>query len=347
MLQSLVRQLRRLTGAVGIQETLASMHHARDQAERRTDEQFRAVTSQLAEARQAIEELAARTFPSPQPLEQGQGPVFLPGTEGTPSMVALPSGAKGLFVPLDHQDVVHSRPSDFVYSAVQAVLEADLPGIEAFLAEIRPFLDHPTLAAVTDGPLGPTDPYWNNGFFSGDDARSAFAVVAARRPGQVIEIGSGNSTRFFRRAIDTCSPETRLISIDPQPRADIQGIATEIIRTSVLDAPLDLFRGMQAGDVLFHDGSHITFNGVDTVRLFLEILPVLPPGVLVHVHDITLPFEYPSVFTERAYSEQYMLAAALLNGGHWRTRLPVQWLHARGQLAHGGVSFWMERPAIG
>lgn len=346
-MRSLVRQFRRLTGAVGIQETLGAMHHARDLAELRLDEQLQAVTGRLAETQQAIEALASRIPTTSEPPEQAQGAVFLPGTDGTPSMVALASGAKGLFVPLDHEHVVHSRPHDFVYSAVRAVMEADLPGIQAFLAEIRPFLDHPMLSSVTDEPLGPTDPYWNNGFFSGDDARSAFAVVAARRPRQVIEIGSGNSTRFFRRAIDSCSPATRLVSIDPQPRADIQGIATEIIRTSVLDAPLELFRTMQAGDVLFHDGSHITFNGVDTVRLFLEILPVLPPGVLVHVHDITLPFEYPAVFSERAYSEQYMLATALLNGGHWRTRLPVNWLHSRGQLRHGGVSFWMERPAIG
>jgi hypothetical protein len=100
---------------------------------------------------------------------------------------------------------------------------------------------------------------------------------------------------------------------------------------------------LKAGDILFHDGSHLTFNGADTVRLFLEILPALQAGVLVHIHDINLPFEYTSDFLRRGYSEQYMLATALLFGTAWQVRLPVAWLHTRGRLAHGGVSFWMER----
>lgn len=360
MLQSIARQVRRLTGAIGIQETLAGMHRMREAADTRMADQLRTVTTLLTETRQEmavleqrVESTARQTVSElndrlaafqPQPPAEPSA-TFLPGTAGTPSMVGLPSGAKGLFVPLDHEHIVHSRTGDFVYESVRALFDDQRAEIDAFLAEIAPFLNHPTLDAVTDEADGPTKPYWNNGYFTGDDARAAFAIVAARRPAQVVEIGSGNSTRFFRRAIDVCSPDTRLVSIDPEPRADIQGIATEIIRASVLDAPLDLFRAMQPGDVLFHDGSHVTFNGVDTVRLFLEILPVLPVGVLVHLHDITLPFEYPAVFTERAYSEQYMLAAALLNGGHWRVRLPVRWLHARGMLPDGGVSFWMERQA--
>jgi hypothetical protein len=84
-------------------------------------------------------------------------------------------------------------------------------------------------------------------------------------------------------------------------------------------------------------------NGTDTVRLFLEILPRLRPGVVIHVHEIALPWEYPTAFDGRGYSEQYMLAAALLFSNAWEILAPVNYLCAAGRLRRGGMSFWMRR----
>ena len=100
---------------------------------------------------------------------------------------------------------------------------------------------------------------------------------------------------------------------------------------------------LEPGDILFHDGSHITLNGTDTVRLFLEILPRLKPGVLVHVHDIMLPREYPDSFFGRGYSEQYMLAATLLFGPDFEVLAPISYISGTMGLDPGGVSFWMRK----
>jgi hypothetical protein len=164
-----------------------------------------------------------------------------------------------------------------------------------------------------------------------------------RNAARIVEIGSGNSTKFFRKAITDGALRTRLISIDPEPQADISHVADEIIRTPVQDVSLDLFRSMSAGDILFYDGSHLCFHGSDVPHFFLRILPVVAPGVLVHVHDISLPDEYPEHFDSRYYNEQYVLAGFLLYNSEWIPALPVHYLYTQGLLPSDGGSFWMER----
>ena len=75
---------------------------------------------------------------------------------------------------------------------------------------------------------------------------------------------------------------------------------------------MTLFDELEAGDFLFFDGSHHTFMNSDVVTLWLDILPRLKPGVVVHIHDIFMPYDYPSDWVERHYTEQYLLAVALL-----------------------------------
>jgi len=104
-----------------------------------------------------------------------------------------------------------------------------------------------------------------------------------------------------------------------------------------------LFRTLESGDILFHDGSHLVFNGTDTTHLFLEILPIVASGVIVHIHDISLPSEYLESFDFRGYNEQYMLAAFLLGGSDWEVLLPLSYLNAINVIGGGGMSFWMRK----
>ena len=248
-----------------------------------------------------------------------------------------------LYVPLDYPGIVQSRPPEFTYPAVTARLERDAAATTAFLERIAPFTTDAALAGIGHAQTDAVEPFWGNGFFSGDDARIAYGYIATGQARLVIEIGSGNSTKFLRRAITTHQTATRILSIDPEPRAEITDVVDEVIRSSVLDVDLKVFDRLEAGDVLFWDGSHLVFNGTDTVRLFLEVLPALRPGVVVHVHDICLPREYVASFDWRGYNEQYMLAAALLFGDQWEVLAPVHHLYSTGRLAQGGVSFWMRR----
>lgn len=158
------------------------------------------------------------------------------------------------------------------------------------------------------------NPYWQNPMFSGIDAVSLYCTLAIYSPKRYIEIGSGHSTRFARLAIRNNNLPTRVISIDPTPRAAIAALVDEHIQQPLESADLSIFQTLESGDVLFIDNSHRVFMNSDATVTFLEILPRLKHGVLVHLHDIALPYDYPPQWQHRFFSEQYMLAVQLLSG---------------------------------
>ena len=160
----------------------------------------------------------------------------------------------------------------------------------------------------------PEAPFWNNTWFTGLDAASLVAFLLARKPKRYIEIGSGFSTRFCRRAVRDGRLATTITSLDPQPRAGIDGLCDNIIRRPLENCDLTLFDQLEPGDIVFFDGSHRALPNSDVTVFFLEVLPRLKPGVLIQVHDIFLPDDYPPAWNKRAYSEQYLLAAMLLFG---------------------------------
>jgi hypothetical protein len=155
------------------------------------------------------------------------------------------------------------------------------------------------------------EPFWSNGFFTGLDAASAYGILATHRPRRFLEVGSGFSTRVARRALRDQGLATRITSIDPSPQSAIDPLCDVVIRKPLQEADTSLFDELEAGDVLFFDGSHYAFMSSDVVVLWVEIVPRLKPGVLIHVHDIFLPYDYPPDWVERYYSEQYLLAVAL------------------------------------
>ena len=244
---------------------------------------------------------------------------------------------------------VRPREAAYVYAHIEALLAAHMAAYSSLIETLGPLLSCAALDAVPDEPRSETEPHWNNGYFTAVDARVAYALTAARRPRRIVEIGSGNSTRFFRKAIAEHGFDCRLTAIDPNPRAAIGGVADEVIAESVLDTGLERFAALEANDILFVDGSHLALNGTDTTRIFLEVLPLIRPGVVVHIHDICLPFEYSALFTERMYAEQYLLACTLMDSAKWRPLLPVHYLDSKGRFAAiaspGAVntSFWMVR----
>jgi hypothetical protein len=158
----------------------------------------------------------------------------------------------------------------------------------------------------------PSLPYWNNGYLPGLDMIALYTLLAELKPGKYIEIGSGNSTRVAHLCKKDQNLSTQIISIDPQPRNEIDHLADEIIRSPLENTSLNLPEVLNPGDILFVDNSHRILPNSDSMVFFMEILPRLKPGVIVHLHDIYLPYDYPQEFCERFYSEQYGLAIWLL-----------------------------------
>lgn len=182
----------------------------------------------------------------------------------------------------------------------------------------------PDLATIPDSedPAHPERPWWDNAWFFSGDAGMLCAQLARRRPARLLEIGSGMSTRFARWAINRFATGTHLHSIDPEPRAAIDSLCDQITRTPLEAADPALFTALQAGDFLFFDGSHRSFQNSDVTVFFTEILPELASGIIVHIHDIFLPYDYPPDWLGRLYNEQYLLAALLLAG---QTRYEIVW----------------------
>jgi hypothetical protein len=160
------------------------------------------------------------------------------------------------------------------------------------------------------------EPFWINQWIPSLDGIALYALLAINKPKLFLEVGSGNSTKFARKAILDHHLNTKIVSIDPCPRAEINAICDEVIRKPVEDVDVCMFDRLDANDILYIDNSHRVFMNSDVTMMFLDVLPRLRPGVLVEIHDITLPYDYPTEWVNRYYSEQYVLAAYLLAKGN-------------------------------
>lgn len=157
-----------------------------------------------------------------------------------------------------------------------------------------------------------SEPFWENGFLAALDAAALSYFLASSSPSVYLEIGSGESTKFARATIARHRLKTKIVSIDPQPRAEVESLCDTSLRQGLETVPAGTFSDLQPGDVVFFDGSHRVGMNSDVTVFFLEVLPALPPGVLIQIHDIYWPDDYPLEWVERRYSEQYMLGACLI-----------------------------------
>jgi predicted O-methyltransferase YrrM len=198
----------------------------------------------------------------------------------------------------------------------------DMPGVEfdldaqlAFVREIAPALEPPP---------GYT---YDNEFFGAVDADLLDAIVRWARPARVLELGSGFSSVLIDGALPA---ESAYEVVDPEPSPHLPARA-RLHRTRTQDAPLELFTSLRAGDVLFADTTHTVKLGSDVVRLVLEILPRLAPGVIVHLHDIYRPFPYPRmIFELGSYWQEHELVQALLcENPRWEVLCAAHALHRR------------------
>lgn len=167
---------------------------------------------------------------------------------------------------------------------------------------------------VTTGD--PHEFYFDNPAFSGTDALVLYCMVRHFRPRSIVEVGSGHSTRISALAA-TRNGDTSLTCIEPFPDHALRNLpgVSRLINKRVQEVELDLFQALRPNDILFIDTTHVVSIGGDVPFLFLEVLPRLQPGVMVHVHDIFLPREYPRTWImdyHWFWSEQYLLHSFLL-----------------------------------
>jgi hypothetical protein len=248
---------------------------------------------------------------------------------------------------------------------------APMPGLELELDRQLEWLKQlaPAMAEL-DAPLAPPEPgtavdgfHLANPMFGPMDAYVLYAVVRDLRPRRVLELGSGYSTLVIERALgaNAASGSARSAHevVDPHP-SELLGRATRSLTVraeSAAATPEEMFTSLAAGDLLFVDTSHVVVPGGEVVRLVLELLPALAPGVTVHFHDIYRPFEYPRALYDvfgLHWQEQYLLQAFLAfnpgfevlcaNQALWRLRRErIESLLPSQQLVAEPSSLWFVR----
>ena len=236
------------------------------------------------------------------------------GRENIDDIVAASSD--GRLITLDYPIHPVARPYEKTRGGKKIItlLEAGRQRYAAALNEISAFSNN-----FNQIPLEETEskaaPFWNNGMFPGLDAAYLYTQIRTRKPKVYLEVGSGNSTKFARKAISDGGLCTKIISIDPFPRAEIDEICDMVIRKPFETlSEEDYLEHLSSGDIVFIDNSHRCFQSSDVTVFFTEMLPALPQGILYGLHDIYIPLDYPEQLISRFYNEQYMLLAYLLGG---------------------------------
>lgn len=217
---------------------------------------------------------------------------------------------RGFFIPYRYADTVTATQP--AYAVLEACFLEARPKFRGVLDQIDGYAAD--LLRIVAEAAPPPAPRFDQSWFPTLDAAAAYSIVRRHRPRRIVEVGSGHSTRFLCRAAADAGLDTEITAIDPQPRAVLQGLPVRFMPAVVQSADPALFSALEAGDILFVDSSHILMPGTDVDWLFNRVLPALPAGVVLHIHDIFLPDDYPPDWQWRGYNEQQLLGPMLAGG---------------------------------
>ncbi|WP_431236996.1 class I SAM-dependent methyltransferase [Mycolicibacterium aichiense] len=234
----------------------------------------------------------------------------------------------GVFPVRDHyyEPAFHNAPIRELLSK-----DRDLPGIDWNTAGQLKLLNSFSYGhELQDVPLKQVNGdefYMENLTFESGDAEYWYSMIRHAKPRRIVEIGSGFSTRMARRALAAnrrTDPayECEHILIEPYENEWLEQIdGVTVIREKVEDCDVSIFKDLAANDILFIDSSHIIRPHGDVVFEYLQLLPQINDGVIVHIHDIFSPKNYPApwvVDQVKFWNEQYLLEAFLTSNSDWK-----------------------------
>lgn len=219
--------------------------------------------------------------------------------------------------------------------------ERNLPGIDWRVSDQLKMLKTLTFSGELTGILqgktkeNPLEFHLDNGSFESGDAECWYQIIRANKPKRIIEIGSGNSTLMAIKAIKKNQSEQlnytcEHICIEPYEMPWLEQMDITIIREKVEDMDLSFFSQLKENDILFIDSSHVIRPQGDVLFEYLELLPSLNKGVIVHIHDIFSPRNYLKSWLQddvKFWNEQYLVEAFLSNNDSWEIIASLNFLH--------------------
>ncbi|HAV29630.1 MAG TPA: class I SAM-dependent methyltransferase [Saprospirales bacterium] len=228
-------------------------------------------------------------------------------------------------------------PHKQLYDIIDAERNTYRALIDAALSNQNEIAEIQDSSKVTDSKL----PGWNNGFLPGLDIIAIYTMISYYKPKRYVEVGSGNSTKVAFKVKQEQHNSLEITSIDPMPRAEIDQLADVVIRKPFEDIDYQKVLNLEAGDILFIDNSHRILPNSDSMVFYMEIFPQLNKGVIVHIHDIYLPYDYPQFMCDRFYTEQYGLAMYVMaNPQRYKTIFPCYFVSEDEELAKQLEPIW-------
>lgn len=214
-----------------------------------------------------------------------------------------------------------------------------LPGVDwndrEQLSLLEQFDFNEELNFIPINKVGELDFYVNNPAFTSGDAEYFYNLIRLKKPTKIYEIGSGYSTLLAAKAInqnkiDDSSYQCKHVCIEPYEMPWLEKIGVTVIRERVEQVDKELFLELGENDILFIDSSHIIRPQGDVLYEYLELLPILKAGVIVHIHDIFSPHDYLKqwvVEEVKLWNEQYLLEAFLTGNKEWKIIGALNYLH--------------------
>jgi hypothetical protein len=193
-------------------------------------------------------------------------------------------------------------PDGFINHHIEDIFKKDLKKFKDFISIlIKNYKDYEDLGNIV-----------YNGYCQSLDLLALINFIRINQPSLYFEVGSGNSTMIASKTISNKNLDTKIISIDPEPRRDVDLVCDKVIRNKLedLESWEDLDK-IKKNDIVFIDSSHVSKGYSDVSMVFSTLIPRLPQGVIVHIHDIHLPFNYPKHYSH--WNEQYLLIPYLLS----------------------------------
>lgn len=195
----------------------------------------------------------------------------------------------------------------------------------------------------------------SNFYFRGLDALMLYVILRDLKPAKLVEIGQGYSTRVALAALERNAADTGtrplFVSVDPYPRFVAKEIPT-CITLELLEKPIQqvaIGPLIRECGFLFVDSSHVFKSGSDVELEFATIYPALPSGVVVHLHDIFTPYNYPlswALKLKRFWNEQYFLECFLAHNTAFEVYLPLHLLEVRSELLKETIRLLKPDPRV-
>lgn len=215
----------------------------------------------------------------------------------------------------------------------------DLPGIDWNVAGqlklLASFCFNDELGGISTTKTGGLEFHFNNVGFESGDAEFLYNLIRLKKPGRLFEIGSGHSTLLAMKAIARNREEDpgyrcRHLCIEPYEKPWLEKTGISVVRQRVEELDKAIFTELEKDDILFIDSSHVIRPQGDVLFEYLVLLPSLNAGVIVHLHDIFSPRDYPAEWIRdevRLWSEQYLLEAFLTGNREWEIIGALNYLH--------------------